>query len=79
MQMPWARLGFDLDEAEAIASKLQSFGLLSGSRSLSAVQNTYIVLQRARDFVDYIRSAVPQHDCCSDIPTPLSAPPESVS
>jgi hypothetical protein len=60
-QVPWAQLGFDFDEIEAIASKLQSFGLFSASTAVGDVGNTFIVLQRARDFIEYVKGADPSN------------------
>jgi hypothetical protein len=54
-EIPWASLRFLSDDVESVASKLQGLGLLAAATNMAS-QNSYMVLKRAHEFLDYIRS-----------------------
>jgi hypothetical protein len=45
------------DELASVGAKLQSFGLTSRIEGQTGDQNSYRVLERGRQFIEYIRSA----------------------
>ncbi len=46
-----------VDEAESIGAKLQSYGLAANSPNLAGNRNSFAILQKGRDFLEYIRTA----------------------
>jgi hypothetical protein len=50
------KAGISADEVASIGARLQSFGLVSRIERITGDTNSYMVLERGRDFIAYIRN-----------------------
>jgi hypothetical protein len=56
LAIPWPKLGVPSEQAPSIGARLQSFGLASRIEGISGDRNSYIVLQRGKDLLQYLQS-----------------------